>query len=218
MGAGMFDTVPIDTAAYALRSPKLNPAARLPNAAHTSRPWRIHQIAPDFRLEDVWQLPWRGDAGEFPHLVEKVTSVNLVADSPGPARALFVLREKLGGLLGWDSESSGVGARVASVADRLPRDLRETDPPKFGTIPATALYLTEDEFAAEVANKTVHGLLHIGRVPDSAGTATAQMAVLVKPNGTLGKLYMAAIKPARYLVVYPLLLRTWARAWQAPTS
>jgi hypothetical protein len=28
---------------------------RLPNTAHTSRPWRIHEIARDFRLEDVWR-------------------------------------------------------------------------------------------------------------------------------------------------------------------
>ena len=33
---------------------------RLPDAAHTSRPWRIHEIAGDFRLEDVWALPTPG--------------------------------------------------------------------------------------------------------------------------------------------------------------
>jgi hypothetical protein len=27
---------------------------RLPNSAHTSRPWRIHELTRDFRLEDVW--------------------------------------------------------------------------------------------------------------------------------------------------------------------
>ena len=27
---------------------------RLSKKAHTSRPWRIHEIAPDFRLYDVW--------------------------------------------------------------------------------------------------------------------------------------------------------------------
>src|SRR5918995_1836455 len=36
------------------------PRVRLPNAAHTSRPWRIHELAPDFRLEDVWALPTPG--------------------------------------------------------------------------------------------------------------------------------------------------------------
>lgn len=29
---------------------------RLPKTAHTSRPWLIHGIAPDFHLEDVWVL------------------------------------------------------------------------------------------------------------------------------------------------------------------
>jgi len=38
---------------------------KLPDAAHASRPWRIHQLAPDFDLEDVWQLPWRGGPHDF---------------------------------------------------------------------------------------------------------------------------------------------------------
>src|SRR3712207_6962224 len=36
---------------------------------------------------------------------------------------------------------------------------------------------------------------------------SGQMAVLVKPNGLFGKAYMAAIKPFRYLIVYPALMR-----------
>jgi hypothetical protein len=40
------------------------------------------------------------------------------------------------------------------------------------------------------------------------------MAVLVKPNGWLGKAYMAAIKPFRYALVYPMLLRSIGRQWQ----
>ena len=39
---------------------------RLPNTAHTSRPWRIHDIAPDFELEDVWALPTPGGPDDFP--------------------------------------------------------------------------------------------------------------------------------------------------------
>ena len=34
---------------------------KLPDTEHTSRPWRIHELTPDFRLEDVWGLP-RGAA------------------------------------------------------------------------------------------------------------------------------------------------------------
>jgi hypothetical protein len=40
------------------------------------------------------------------------------------------------------------------------------------------------------------------------------MAVLVKPNGAFGTVYMAFIKPFRYLGVYPALLRTIGRRWQ----
>lgn len=40
------------------------------------------------------------------------------------------------------------------------------------------------------------------------------MAVLVKPNGLLGKAYMAAIKPFRYLIVYPALVRMIGREWR----
>ena len=36
---------------------------RLPDAAHTDRPWRIHEVARDFRLEDVWALPTPGGNG-----------------------------------------------------------------------------------------------------------------------------------------------------------
>ena len=33
---------------------------RLPDTAHVSRPWRIHEIARDFELEDLWALPTPG--------------------------------------------------------------------------------------------------------------------------------------------------------------
>jgi hypothetical protein len=35
----------------------------------------------------------------------------------------------------------------------------------------------------------------------------------VKPNGLLGKAYMAAIKPFRYLIIYPALMRSIEREW-----
>jgi hypothetical protein len=44
-------------------------------------------------------------------------------------------------------------------------------------------------------------------VPDDRGGFRAQLAVLVKPNGLFGEAYMAAIRPFRYLIVYPALMR-----------
>jgi hypothetical protein len=40
------------------------------------------------------------------------------------------------------------------------------------------------------------------------------MAVLVKPNGLLGRLYMAAILPFRYVIVYPPLIRGIGQDWR----
>ncbi len=186
---------------------------RLPDSAYTSRRWRIHEVAYDFRLEDVWLLPGRGGPHDFPRLVEMIASQDPSRSSSLPVRALFALRWAIGGLLGWDRADTGLGTRVPTLGDRLPADLRDTPTPQFEALPFTPLYLLDDEFAAEVANRTMHGLMHIGRVPDEAGGFRAQMAVLVKPNGFLGDAYMAAIRPFRHLIVYPAMLRGGGEEW-----
>jgi hypothetical protein len=185
---------------------------RLPTSAHVSRPWRIHEIVPDFRLEDVWALPTPGRADEFPILVEGLASADPAESLPRSGRALFSLRWKLGELLGLDDSGSGLGTRVSTLRERLPDDLRATAAPEFEALPFTSLYLTEDEFAAELANRTMHGVLHLGWVPEGTGYR-GQMAVYVKPNGLLGNAYMAAIKPFRHLIVYPQMLRATERRW-----
>ena len=86
--------------------------------------------------------------------------------------------------------------------------------PRFDELPFTPLYLTADEWAAEIANRTMHGVLHLGWVPDGSGRYRGQMAVLVKRNGKLGTAYMAAIRPFRHLLVYPQMLRDIEREWR----
>ena len=190
---------------------------RLPNNAHSSRPWRIHEIVPDFRLEDVWALPTPGGPDDFHLLVEGLAGGDPAAQSSSRvARMLWAIRWKLGALFGWDDEETGIGSRVETLRDRLPADLREGPRgPAFDAVPFTPLYMTGDEFAAEVANKTVHGVMHLGWVPDGAGAYRGQMAVLVKPNGVLGNVYMAAIRPFRHLIVYPPMMREIGRVWVA---
>ncbi|HEY2643032.1 MAG TPA: DUF2867 domain-containing protein [Galbitalea sp.] len=180
---------------------------RLPNAAHTSRPWRIHELTRDFRLEDVWELPAPGGADQFPRAVQLIATLDPSRSSSRAVRALFSIRWKIGELLGWDGPDTGVGSRVSTLRDRLPADLRGTPVPQFEALPFTSLYLLEDEFAAETANRTMHGVMHIGLVPDGTGGYRGQMAVLVKPNGLFGTTYMAAIRPFRHLIVYPPMLR-----------
>jgi hypothetical protein len=189
---------------------------RLPNTAHTSRPWRIHELTHDFRLEDVWALPTPGGPEDLPRLVSSIASGEPSQGSSRAVGALWAIRWKVGEMLGWDGPDTGVGSRVSTLRDRLPVDLRNAPSgPDFGALPFTSLYLLENEFAAEVANRTVHGVMHIGWVSNEAGGYRGQMAVLVKPNGPLGAGYMAAIKPARHLIVYPQMIKQIERAWRA---
>ena len=186
----------------------------LPESAHTSRPWRIHEIAPDFRLEDVWELPTPGGPADFRRLVREFAASDPSRSLPGLARALWALRWKIGDLLGWDDEDDGVGTRVPTLRNRLPPDLRDgPSGPEFESLPFTSLYELEDEWAAESANQTMHGVLHLGWVPDGSGGYRGQMAVLVKPNGRFGRAYMAAIRPFRHWVVYPPAMRLIERTW-----
>lgn len=187
---------------------------RLPNSAHTSLPWRIHELTPDFRLEDVWALPTPGGPDDFPRLVELMASGDTSQASSRVARTLWAIRWKIGELLGWDAPDAGIGARVPTLRDRLPRDLLEgPSGPEFDKLPFTSLYMTNDELAAEVANRTVHGILHLGWVQNETGGYRGQMGVYVKPNGSLGKAYMAAIMPFRHWVVYPPMMRDLERDW-----
>ena len=85
-------------------------------------------------------------------------------------RFLFAVRWKLGALLGWDKPSAGVGVRVASLRDRLPGDLRDAPRgPDNEGMPLKAMYELDMESARELANKTVHTVMHLGWVQGANG-------------------------------------------------
>ena len=91
---------------------------------------------------------------------------------------------------------------------------RELPAGAFVRLEDAPVLLLDDEFAAEIANATMHGVMHLGWVPDGDGGHRGQMAVLVKPNGLLGEAYMAAIRPFRHLVVYPAMMQQIERRWE----
>lgn len=191
---------------------------RLPNTAHSSRPWRVHEVTEDFELEDVWELPTPGGPDDLARLVRQMASGDDGRGFSGVLGALLALRWKLGAVFGWDKPGSGVGERVPSLRERLPADLLEAPrgPDLEGVpVPFTSVYQTHDEWVSELSNTTCHAAMHIGWVPDDAGDGYhAQMAVLVKPNGWFGRAYMAAILPFRRALVYPSLLRMIGREWR----
>lgn len=204
-------------------------SGRIPNSEQESRPWRIAEIVPDFTLEDVWALPVQGGPDDFPALLETMASIDPGKAESRPARAFWQLRDRLGAWFGLGRtavETGGEpeppvgelpipGARETTLAGRLPQDLRGSaavagfDPPLF-----SPLYLTDNEAAAEISNPTVHGVMHLAWVDRGVGRYQGQMAVYVKPRGRFGHAYMQLIKPFRYWIVYPALLRQLDRTWQ----
>src|SRR5271156_5789171 len=96
---------------------------RLPNSEHEARPWRISQLAPDFRLEDVWALPAQGGADDFPMLVEVMAALDPADGGSRAASALFAIRWRVGAWLGWDDKPVALpipGEASSSLLDRLP--------------------------------------------------------------------------------------------------
>lgn len=206
---------------------------RLPNAAHESRPWRIREIVPDFTLEDVWALPVHGGAEDFKELVELMASSDPAHAESFPTRVLWSVRDRLGGVLDLGRVSAPIdsgrddaagrlpipGDDETSLTSRLPDDLRNTAADlHFNSLPFAPLYRSDDEFAAELSNRTVHGVMHLAWVDQGEGRYQGQMAVYVKPRGPFGKGYMALIKPFRHWIVYPALMRQTERAWNSRSS
>jgi hypothetical protein len=198
---------------------------RLPNETHESGPWRIREIVPDFTLEDVWALPADGGPDDFPKMIELATGLDPANADSLPARALWRIRDRLGAWfdLGRISEPDGgqkalpiPGTKQTSLAERLPADLRNSPwHHDFGSLPFRPLYRTDTEAAAEVSNKTVHGVMHLAWADQGGGRYQGQMTVYVKPRGAFGTAYMAFIKPFRHWIVYPALTRQLERQWEA---
>lgn len=196
--------------------------AKLPDTAYTQQPWRVHELTRDFRLEDVWALDTPGGPGDLDRLVRQVAGPDGGDGGVKPAlgyRLLMSVRERLGALLGLDKKESGVGERVNSLRDRLPDDLRSgRRGPDIDGTPLTSVYQTDREWVAEFANTTAHAVLHLAWLPDGAGRYHGQMAVLVKPNGPLGRLYIRFIDPFRRWVVVPALVKKIGKEWALPAG
>jgi hypothetical protein len=189
---------------------------KLRDSAHFSQPWRIHELTRDFRLEDVWALPTPGGAEDFPRLIRMVTSFDEAKARLSVVGVLFTIRQILGELLGWDDPTDD--PTRPSLRWRLPEDLRHSPSTVIPTMGFSPLYQLDDEWAAELINATVHGVIHLGWVPNESGGYRGQMAILVKPNGLPGRAYMAAIMPFHYLIVYPRMLKGIGRKWLSQSA
>ena len=194
---------------------------------HLRLPFRVHRLAHDFELLDVWRFPLELDEAvplsQF--LAFFAGMQGELLSGSGPAARLFRLRKAMGRWFGWDDEEATApltipGSGEHSLRERLsdeerarPIDLEEglgSGGPSFSPV-----YTFERESLLEISNATVHALMHVGREPREPGVWAPQLAVYVRTRGALGRVYMAGIAPFRHGIVYPAMMRSAERRWPA---
>lgn len=209
-------------------------------AAHRARPWRVHTLAPDFTLLDLWELPLDADpargesfddflriflttgAASWPVYPLRPRSLGDVAHLArlAGAAALFALRGVLGRILALDDDD-GTRAIPGRDETRIRARLDDADrardrgvlPPRYAGAFET-VYGFADEALFEIANRTVHALLHLSWVPSPDGHRRVVLAVYVRARGAGGRAYLALIRPFRHAVVYPAWITHVVRTWQ----
>jgi len=202
------------------------------NKRHYDYPWKVHKIARDFKLLDVWEFQILADKTKnqnfrfFLKILQKKQSYNL-KNYFSPrflfAGFLFVLREFIGKTFSLDKDVNTLpipGCKETSLRERLSKkDQKENlaeeeikgNKKKHGF---RMVYLYETESLWELSNNTVHALMHLGWVHKYGNYYTAQLAVYAKTRGRLGSLYMKLIMPFRRRIVYPVLMNTVKSRWE----
>lgn len=200
--------------------------------SHYSQPWKVHEIAKDFELLDVWEFPILADKTKnqdfsfFLKVFQQPPKNNVSSFFSLRyliARSLVFLRVYLGEIFGLDKKINFLpipGSIETSIKDRLSfedqkRSLAESseeDGDNEGLW--RTVYLYENELLTELSNDTVHALMHLGWVHKSGNIFTARLAIYAKPRGNLGMLYMKLIMPFRQLIIYPALMEDVKNRWE----
>ena len=185
-----------------------------------TRSWLIDEIAEDLDLLDVWPLPAEGGRDDFPEFLELMGTLD-PNDAGVPTRLLIWIRFRLGDLLNLDDQTQDhviPGSTETTLVGRVPEGLRGSAADTslgevFRIAGLVPLYRTDEEWAGEISNATVHGVLHLAWVEETGDRYRGRLAIYVKPRGLLGSAYMALIQPFRHLIVYPAFMRQIERAW-----
>ncbi len=196
------------------------PRSKINEHEHLALPLRVHALLPDFELEDVWRVPISlTSAHSLQLLMDQFSKSNTNVTKTGITGFLFKVRLFAGRLFKWDEKPVRDHHQLVpgSIRDRYANqeNLKYDDLPDPGSGSFIPVYKLENEFLSEIENRTVHGALHLSRVPLGHDTWTIHMAVYVKPKGWFGRFYMWIITPFRLWIVYPSLMKAARKSWEA---
>ncbi len=194
---------------------------------HFARSWKVNEIAKDFILWDVWEIPivannsktenfqafYRVAFETFGKMQTKITLVSI----------LFTLRFWMDKIFPLDRNINTLpipGCQETTAKTRLNgQDLEKSKAGKAIKVNNSDLefrpvYLFEDESLHELSNDTVHGLIHAGWIKKNDNYYTATLAIYVVPRGIYGKVYLKLIEPFRRYIVYPGMMKAIKKQWQ----
>jgi len=194
---------------------RLSPSIKIDAKEHLAHSLRVHELLKDFELEDVWRLPVTLTSQHSLQLFLDQLQKSRDKSLPGAAGLLFKFRLWLGKVFSLDEKQLRHELIPGTIRHRyaVQEGLTFEQLPNPGAGDFIRVYLLENEFLAEIENKTVQAALHLSRVPrgDNWGI---HMAVYVKPKGLFGRLYMLLIKPFRLWVVYPTMFKSAREKWE----
>lgn len=191
---------------------------RIDHEEHLKQPWRVHRLLPDLRIEDVWVLPVEMEPDQnVGELNDAFVRALEETATTGVAGWLFQLRFFLGKLFGWeDGSEDSEGLPRGSIRERYARQEQlstlDVNANSYGSF--VPVYYLKGEMLSEIENATVLAAAHLGRVSKENGKYGVQMTIYVKPKGLFGELYMQIIKPFRWFIVYPMMLKIIGRQWE----
>ena len=182
---------------------------------YNSADLRAHKILADVLLLDTWSFELKGGGPGRTIADFRCLWTEDLTDKAGFfVRSLFRIRKAVGNFFGWDERKDVDKGK--SFIRLLPQELKELSLSKPGSDariePFWVLYETVNESLDEVINKTVHAFSCMQIEPTTDGYRVI-WGIYVKPVGWFTDLYMAAIKPFRYLIVYPKIIRLLEAAW-----
>ncbi len=195
--------------------------------SHVARLWKVHNIAKDFALWDVWEVPIAATNTQTENFQSfyKVTLATLktMETKTTVVSFLFTLRYWISNVIPLDKNVNTLpipGCTETTVKSRLTREeLEQSKTGKAIQLNTTDLefrpvYLFQDESLHEISNDTVHGLIHFGWIKKNDNFYTASLAIYVIPRGMIGKVYLKLIEPFRRYIVYPAMMKSIKAIWQ----
>ena len=190
---------------------------------HRKRAWRVHTVAPDFQLLDVWRFDLGHRTADLEPFLPCLWGAGAAIENSWLAR----LRLWIGRALGWDDHDftlpipgcpeMSVAARLVA-ADHSANRAAPDSPSPLKAVPVKTVYVFGDEALYEISNDTIHALLHVGVANSPAEGGSASLAVYIKSRGLHSRLYMALINPFRHLIVYPTLIGLVEGSWRRASS